>query len=279
MASREDFGSGISPLSVFGAMVRRYRLRAGMSQDQVGARLHLSADMVGKIENGQRVATEKITIALDAMPELVTGGALGELRELLGDYLKQRSFPGWFVRWPDKEAEATTLRTFELVVVPGLLQTEGYARTVLRTQVMATDDEIEEMVKARMERQAVLSRDDPPMLWVIMDENALRRPVGGPGIMLGQCEHLIEMAHRPNIVIQVIPLEVGAHQGLSGNFVIADFAHAASAGYQDTAVRGQVIEDSDDLSALTVVWETLKAEALSRSASLGLIEEVAKTWT
>ena len=103
------------------------------------------------------------------MPELNTGGALGELRELLKDYLKQQAYPGWFVRWPDKEADAKTLRWYEPLLVPGLIQTEDYARALFRTRVGVTDDEIGEMVAARMERQAILDRDDAA------------DAVGGPG--------------------------------------------------------------------------------------------------
>lgn len=98
--------------------------------------------------------------------------------------------------------------------------------------------------------------------------------------MRGQVLHLAEMAQRPNVVVQVIPAGVGAHEGLRGGaFMIADFGDAPSAAYQDTAARGQIIEYSDDLISLTVLWETLKAEALPRSASLALIQEVAGTWT
>jgi transcriptional regulator with XRE-family HTH domain len=110
MAAQDDFGSAVSPLRVFGAELRRYRTRAGLSQDQLGARVYCSGDLIGKVENGQRAPTEDFTAACDAVPELGTDGALGRLRELLGDYLKQRAYPGWFHRWPDKEASAKTLR-------------------------------------------------------------------------------------------------------------------------------------------------------------------------
>src|SRR5580700_6495118 len=97
--------------------------------------------------------------------------------------------------------------------------------------------------------------------------------------MAVQRGRLAEVARQPNIVLQAIPLAAGAHQGMSGNFVIADFAEGPPAVYQDTAVRGQITEDPDDIAKLTVMWETLKAEALSRSASQELIEEAGKSWT
>jgi transcriptional regulator with XRE-family HTH domain len=273
------FENAVSPLRVFGSMLRFYRTTAGLAQTDLGARVHFSGDLVSKIEMGQRLPTPEFTAACDAVPELATIGALTELRTLMKDAIKNRTLPGWFQDWRDKEALAAALRWFELVTVPGLLQTEDYARAVLRTQVMATDDQIEEMVKARMERQAILARDKPPMLWVILTEIVLRIPVGGARVMRDQVARLLDLGTRPNVVIQVIPASVGAHEGFRGPFTIADFAGAPSAGYQDTAVRGQVIEASEDVNALAVMWETLKAEALPRSASRELMEEVARSWT
>lgn len=280
MASQEDFNSAMSPLRVFGAELRHYRTKAGLSQEQLGARVYCSGDLIGKVENGQRAPTEEFTAACDAVAELGTGGALGRLRGLLGDSLKQRAYPGWFARWPEKEASARTLRWFEPLLVPGLLQTEDYATAVFRTRVRATDDEISEMVAARMERQAVLERDTPPMLWVVVDEGVLRRPVGGKHVMREQLNSLLGAARRPNVVVQVIPASVGAHEGLRGGaFILAESGDVPSVAYQDTAARGQVIEDADDIAVLMMLWDTLRAEALPRVASLELMEEVAKTWT
>jgi Domain of unknown function (DUF5753) len=167
-----------------------------------------------------------------------------------------------------------------VAVVPGLLQTERYARAILSTGVGATEDEIEELVAARMERQRILERDHPPELWVILDEGVLRRPVGGSDVMREQLIHLGEMARRPHVVVQVIPLGAGGHQGLNGGaFVVADFEDAATIAYQDTAVSGQIIEDASEADALAHTWDTLRLEALPRAASLSLIEEAATQWT
>jgi hypothetical protein len=114
---------------------------------------------------------------------------------------------------------------------------------------------------------------------VVIDEGVLRRPVGGPAVMGEQVRYLIEAAQRPNIVIQVIPLEIGAHEGLRGPFVIADFEDGLSLAWQDAAVFGQLVDVPSGISSLMAMWDTLKSEALSRPASLELMEEVAKTWT
>src|SRR5579863_7151320 len=99
-----DADAGVSPRHVFGAMLRFYRMRSGLSQEQFGARIHYSPDQVGKVENAQRSPTEDFTAACDAVPELRTDGALTELRERLKDYFQQRAYPGWFAHWPDAEA-------------------------------------------------------------------------------------------------------------------------------------------------------------------------------
>jgi transcriptional regulator with XRE-family HTH domain len=278
MASR-DFDPAGSPLRVFGAELRYYRTRAGLSQEQLGIHVYCSGDLVGKIENGQRAPTQEFALACDTLPELDTRGALMRLWELLRDYLKYRAYPGWFHDWPGKEAEAKTLRTFELVYVPGLLQTEDYALALLRAEVMATEDEIADRVVARMERQAILDLDKPPMLWVIIDEEVLRRAVGGPAVMRDQLVRLAEAARRPNVVLQIVPAGVGAYEGMNGPFVIANFEDTSSVVYLETAAGGQIIEDATDVAAVTVRWDTIRAEALPRASSLDFLEEVAKIWT
>lgn len=269
-----------SPLRVFGAMLAYYRTRAGMTPEQLGARVFLSGSLIRKIEAGTRTPAEEFARACEKIPELGCNGALTELYDILSDRLKRRAYPGWFADWPDREAQARRLRSFELVVVPGLLQTEAYARAVLSTRVGATDDEVDEAVAARLVRQQILERDQPPELWVILDEGVLRRPAGSSAVMREQLTHLAARARRTHIVVQVIPLAAGAHQGLNGGaFVIADFDDAATIAYQDTAVSGQIIEDASEADALAHTWDTLRLETLPRAASLTLIEEAAGQWT
>jgi transcriptional regulator with XRE-family HTH domain len=268
-----------SPAQVFGAMLKSFRTQSGLSSDQLGSRIHMSGSQIRKVEEGSRTLSRGLVEACEDIPELGCGGALIRLYGILEGRLK-RPYPGWFAEWPEHEAAAKRLRSFELVVVPGLLQTEDYARAILGTGVDLTADELAEAVAARMDRQAILERDSPPELWVIMDETVLRRTVGSAATMRKQFEHLADAARRPRIVVQVIPLDGGAHQGLNGGaFVIADFEDAATLAYQDTAVAGQIVADASEAEALTVAWDTLRLEALPRAASLSLIEEVARSWT
>jgi transcriptional regulator with XRE-family HTH domain len=264
---------------VFGTMLRHYRTLAGLTQTELGALVHITGDMISKIEQGDRAATADLTTRLDAASELDTRGALTPLHEELGDGLYSAGFPTWYLDFAVRQAEAVNLRLYELHVVPGLLQTEDYARAIFGTRFKVTEAEIDELVAARMMRQEILARERPPGLWVILEESVLRRPVGGRQVMLVQVGRLIEAARRPNIVIQVIPMSVGAHEGLAGSFVIADFDGAPSVGYVETAVHGQPVDSAKDVAALELTWDTLRAEALPRSASLALLEEAAKSWT
>jgi transcriptional regulator with XRE-family HTH domain len=265
-----------SPRRVFGAMLAYYRSHAGMSPEQLGARVFLSGSQIRKIEAGERTPTADLAKACEGIPELGCNGALTELYEILSEHLKRRAYPGWFADWPDKEAQARRLRSFEPLVVPGLLQTEAYARAILSTRVGVTAEDLDEAVAARMDRQRILHREQPPELWVILDEAVLRRPVGGPGVMREQLFYLTKAARRPYIVTQVIPFTAGAHEGMRGGaFVLAEFAGASAVAYQDAASSGQIIEDAAAVSALAVTWDTLRLDALSRAASISLIEEAA----
>jgi transcriptional regulator with XRE-family HTH domain len=274
MASRE---SGRTPRQVFGGMVRYYRERAGLSRAELARQISKSESLLQAIELGQRAATAQVTDDLEAV--LLAEGALARLRDEIGDGLGYQAYPSWFQEWALLEREAKRLRWFEPLLVPGLLQTADYAQAVFRTRFGPTDEEIDEQVAARLKRQEVLERDQPPRFWVILDEAVLRRPVGGTYVMREQLRRLTEMARRPHVSLQVIPGTV-THLGLSaGGFAIADFGDAPAVGYQETTSQGQVVDRGQDVSALIETWDTLVREALPWAASQSLVEEVAKSWT
>jgi transcriptional regulator with XRE-family HTH domain len=269
-----------TPAGVFGKALKFYRERAGMTQTELALKSNYSNSVISKIENGDRPPAEGFPERVDAIPELHTNGELARWWGWLKESARHGAYPGWFGPWPDYEAMATALRTFEPLVIPGLLQTDDYARAVLRTRVNTTDDEIDQMVDARMARQVILTKDKPPTLWAVMTEVVLRCPVGGKYVMREQLNRLAESARQPNVVIQVVPTSTGAHEGLRGGaFVIAEFPDHPSLAYQDTAVRGQIVDNADDVASLMVLWDTIKSVALPVGASLEVIEEVAKSWT
>jgi transcriptional regulator with XRE-family HTH domain len=275
MVSREP---GRTPRQVFGAMLRYYRERAGLSRSDLAQQISKSVSLIQAIELGQRVATADVTEDLERV--LAADGALSQLREELGDGLGYQAYPSWFQDWLVSERDAKRLRSFEPLLVPGLLQTEDYARAVFAARFGVTDREIEEQVAARLKRQEILARDQPPILWIVVDEAVLRRPVGGSHVMREQVGHLIEAARRPHVSVQVISTSVGAHRGLwAGAFIIADFEDAPTVGYQETACQGQFVDRREDVETLVDCWDTLVREALPWAASQALLEEAAKSWT
>jgi len=279
MASR-NFDPAASPARVLGAELRFYRTSAGISQAELGAALYCSDDLIGKIENGQRIATEELTAACDALPELDTRGALLRLREELKDDLTYRATPGWLHDWEKIERQARTLLWWEPILIPGLLQTREYAWEVLRRgQPGNPDAEIEQQVQARMDRQQILEGADPPMLIAVLDEGALRRPVGCAKVMHDQLGRLLELAQRPKIVVQVVPADAGPHPGTAGPMVIASLDGKPDVAYLDTALEGQLVERHKDVAAIALLYDTLRSEALPVRASLDFISKVQESWT
>jgi transcriptional regulator with XRE-family HTH domain len=275
MVSRE---AGRTPRQVFGAMLRYYRERAGLTRAELARQVSKSVSLIQAIELGQRAATADVTEDLERV--LPADGALTRLREEIGDGLGYQAYPSWFQEWLVSEQEARRLRWFEPLLVPGLLQTEDYARAVFRARFGITDEEIDEQVAARLKRQEILVRSEPPALWVILDESVLRRPVGGRHVMREQVRHLIEAAQCPHVSIHVISASAGAHRGLwAGAFIVADFDEAPAVGYQETACQGQLVDRREDVVALADCWDTLVREALPWAASQALLEEAAKSWT
>jgi transcriptional regulator with XRE-family HTH domain len=263
---------------VFGAMLRYYRERAGLSRTELARQISKSVSLIQAIELGQRAATADVTEDLERV--LPSDGALTRLRDEIGDGLGYQAYPSWFQDWLVSEREAKRLRWFEPLLVPGLLQTEDYARAVFRTRFGVTDDEVDELITARLKRQEILTRDEPPAFWVIVDEAVLRRPVGGRHVMRDQIGRMIDAALRPNVSVQVISSSVGAHRGVwAGGFAIADYEDAAPVGYQETPAQGQFVDRREDVETLVDCWDTLVREALPWATSQSLLEEAAKSWT
>jgi transcriptional regulator with XRE-family HTH domain len=257
-------------MDLFAEELQAARERAGLTAAELGAQVNYSASQISMIETRRRIATPDMAQRLDQA--LGTPGTF----ERMQLRLKASPFPSWFRPWVEIEAAASQLRSSQSLVVDGLLQTPDYARALLSARVGTGPAGIEEQLAARMSRQAILDRDDPPLLWIVMDDSVLRRPVGNRHIMLSQCEHLIEMSARPNIIMQVIPASTGAHDGLNGSFIVADFADAPSIAYLETAMTGMIVEQSDQVADLNVIYTGLNTEALPRAATIELIREVAK---
>ncbi|MGN9807601.1 helix-turn-helix domain-containing protein [Micromonospora sp. L32] len=205
--------------------------------------------------------------------------ALGrDVADIWPDTSRRRD-PIWFRPWQEIEREAVSLRWFEPSVLPGLLQTEAYARAVLSDAGLIPRGDVERHLAARLARQGILKRDDPPQFTAVVDEAVLRRPVGGRATMYEQLRALVTTCAEPHIRVHVVPSTVGVYAGLNGPFVIANSHDHRIAGYLDNQLQGQVVSDPEDIAAMMAAWENVRGEALSHWQSVDLITEVAETWT
>jgi Domain of unknown function (DUF5753)/Helix-turn-helix domain len=256
-----------NPVRYFGRQVRRARRAAGWTLTEFGQRIVYDPGQISRIENGKRAPTELFAQMCDrAFPD--RDGWFSEF------YAESRTWiatPPWFRGWVEHEQSAATLRIWQLGVLSGLLQTESYARAILAVEPGATDEDVSARLTARLARQAILTRDDPPAAWFLVDEAALRRCIGSPEVMAAQLAHLAGVARLPNVTIQVVPNV--AHAGLLGGFAIA-----GQAAYVETAVAGQVFEDADIIAGLITRFDMLRNEAFRGSESLTLIERMCEEW-
>ncbi len=264
---RSDLGAWL------GEELRRVRVAAGFrSQDQLARRLGFERTVITKIETGDRPPSADVAAALLTMFPDLGGGRFAELAEVARR--ANGKFPGWFERdWLPVEREATSLRWWEPILIPGLLQTGDYARALFQAwQPASSEDDLDALVTGRLERQGILDRDDPPDLRVVLDEPVLHRLIGSPKIMHDQLEHLADASCRPMVTVQVIPAELGAHGGLLGAFILAGPSGTV---YLETAVEAQITGDDPVRERAALTFDRLTRDALPRGASRDLILKVA----
>jgi transcriptional regulator with XRE-family HTH domain len=260
--------------------LRRLRTDAGMSREHVEEKTGVNAGTLYRIESARAKPQRRtLTALLDlydaAEPlrsDLLQLARGTEDQGWLRQY--QSALPGEYSAYISFEAEARSVRNYESLFIPGLLQTEDYARAVI-TGVLpsATTEEVDQRVQARLERQQLLSADEPLELWAVMDEAAVRRVVGGRQLMGQQVSHLIDMTQQANVTIQVIPFDAGAHPGMPGSFVYLEFKDPADSDllYIDTMAGDLFLESEADLRRYTAMFDHLRAEALSPTETVSLL--------
>jgi transcriptional regulator with XRE-family HTH domain len=273
MSTPSDFDPTTKSLSLFGADLRKYRKRAKMTQDELAEATQFSRSLLSFVERGERTPSRNLAQRCDDAVE-----AGGELVRLWA-YITHEASPRWFRGWLDIEREAHTLHTWEPLVVPGLLQTEEYARVVIHGEPGITDEQVEKAVTARMERQTIFARVSPPLFRAVIDEGVLHRPIGGKDVMRRQLERLVEAIESPRIGIQIVPMALGVTTGILGGFVIAQLPGSPDMVYIESATNGHVSDRSEDVEAIHGRYDTLRAEAQPRHASIELIREAEKLWT
>ncbi|MEV7332129.1 DUF5753 domain-containing protein [Micromonospora sp. NPDC093244] len=198
--------------------------------------------------------------------------------DLWPDIVNRRE-PVWFRPWVDIEREAVALRAFQLAWVPGLLQTEAYARATLAWEAL-TATEVDELVSARMDRQAILSRERGPLFVAVLDEGIIRRGIaGGRSLMADQLAHLVTCADLPSVQLHIVPSEAIAYPGLNGPFTLAELPDGTRVGHVDSQAQAQIVDQTSEIATLERRWERIRGEALPRGRSLDLLREAAASWT
>jgi transcriptional regulator with XRE-family HTH domain len=270
-----------------GREIRRLREARNWTLDHAGAVVGCSGSRIGRIETGDikprprdvleiLVAYEE---ALDGEPGKSLLEMARELREV-GWWQRQSSLPSKFQTFLAYEEEALEVKNFEPTLVPGLLQTEAYARAVLSVDPQASADTVEQRVKARMKRQELLTRAKKPLrLHAIVSEAALLVEVGSPEVMREQLLHIVETARRTHVTVQILRFAAGAHMADHGGFVIMSFEEGLPLGYIDTLGGSLFLEAPDDIGRLVTVYDHLRELALSPAESArhikGKVDEMA----
>ncbi|MFI6339432.1 Scr1 family TA system antitoxin-like transcriptional regulator [Streptomyces sp. NPDC050535] len=256
--------------ALFGSRVRRLRTAAGLTQAELGAKTHVVASRITQIE---RCSGAKPTLELARVLDEVLGGD-GLLVDLW-PYVYREAFPDWSRAFMAHSERAVFIREYGAHLVPGLLQTEDYARAVLSVGLsLQGEDHLEERVSARLGRQERLTSSDRPALWVVLDEAVLRRPVGGWAVMRAQLARVLDAASDRHITVQVLPFEQGEHDVMGGSLTILELPDGSEVAYTEGAHYGQLVEEPAEVERFRLFYDRLRAAALPPLMSLDMIRSV-----
>jgi transcriptional regulator with XRE-family HTH domain len=265
--------------------LRRLREAARLTCEEVADHLECSASKISRVETGRVSVSPR-----DVRDMLELYGVPGAQRESLVQLARDSRQKGWWHAYSDTmqpqmatyiglESAASEIRIYEVSLIPGLLQTEDYARAVIRAgMVNSPAEDIERRVSLLMARQPAVVREDPPKVWAVLDEAALRRRVGGSGLMRLQLEHLLAQAALPNVAVQVIPFGGGAHPAMGRPFIILVFPERVDTDvvYLEDLTSALYLEDVAEVDRYNVFFNHLRATALSFDDSAALITSVLK---
>ncbi|GAA3099365.1 helix-turn-helix domain-containing protein [Streptosporangium carneum] len=260
--------------------LRRMREESGLSPEDAAARLGWSRSKVSRLETGRtRASPVDVATACDLY------GVNSSIRAGLIQLAKEVRQRGWWTAYADVftgsyiglEDEAAVIHQWEVQLVPGLLQTEDYARAVIsagRPDPQNADD-IQRRVMARMARRTLLSRPNAPELHAVLDEGVIRRPIGGRESMRDQLDALLSAARRPNVMLRILPYSAGAHAGLEGSFTVLSFTEQVdpNVAYVEGTAGDVYVESSDQVDRYKMAFDRICDVALSREASMRLISD------
>jgi uncharacterized protein DUF5753/helix-turn-helix protein len=272
------------PRMLLGIQLHRFREAAGVSPDAAGFEIRASRSKISRMENGrvrfkERDVTDLLTLygvtdakTRDGVVALVRQANVPGWWSVYGDIMAD-----WFEAYVGLEMAASVIRTFELQFVHGLFQTEDYARAVtLLGHTAASSEELDRRVNMRLKRQDLLTGADPPQVWSVIDEGALRRPVGGPAVMQAQLKRLIEVTQLRHVTVQVVPFSRGGHAAAGGSFTVLRFGEpeVPDVVYIEQLTSALYLDKREDVDHYMEVMNHLSTEALTPAASARFISEI-----
>ncbi|MEV7468591.1 helix-turn-helix transcriptional regulator [Streptomyces kronopolitis] len=258
----------------WGTELKRRREEAGLTQEALGHRVFVSGGYIGQFEQAIRKPQLDVAMRIDAV--LQSDGFFERTwRKLIDD----QRYADYFAAAADLERLATRICEFESLLVPGLLQTGAYTRAVtLANNPIAPDEYIADRVRARLDRTAILNDATRPSYWAVLHEAALRVPVGGPGVMAEELEHIARLLRERKILVQVLPFAAGAHAQMGKSLKLMEFEDAPPTAYTEAVYSGNLLDDPAVVKRAQATYDLLRAAALSPEASLSLIESAAEDY-
>lgn len=258
-----------------GLALREVREQANLTMEALAERLDLSRSAIGAFESGRNLPSQPVLDAI--LRECGARERFDGLNELRKDARKPGwwstyRLPPWLKNIVGFEADAVAVRSFSLELIPGLLQTEDYARR-LHSLHSLSDEEIERGVAARLQRQQRLTDPHPSTLAAVISEGALCRLFADPEMAVAQLRHLASRAQLSNVSLRVLPFSAGLHCSMSGSFTVLEFAPGVSSplAYQEYAVGGHMVDDQDEVRELSGVYDQVQSQALNESTSMDMI--------
>jgi transcriptional regulator with XRE-family HTH domain len=282
--TQSDWAGPTVQRMLVGARLRRLRTELGLTREEAAQAIRASEWKIHRLENGQVGFKDRDIIDLLRLYQVTDPAEVADFLTLAreantpgwwqhyGDVL-----PSWFRTYVDLEQAATLIRTYEGQFVPGLLQTDDYMRAVVRgAHLEESGEEVGRRVRLRMARQILLTRQGPPRLWAVVDEAALRRPVGGSEVMRGQLERLIEATKLPNVTLQILPFASGAHPAMVGSFSVLRFPdeELPDIVYLEHLTSALYLNKPDEVDQYLHVMESICVRAAAPDQTVELLDQI-----
>ncbi|MEV8394937.1 MULTISPECIES: helix-turn-helix domain-containing protein [unclassified Streptomyces] len=273
MVNRKELDPEKSPGARFGQRLRELRDERGWTQDELAERMGCSGTHISAVETGRRPPTPRFAASADRV------FGTGDKFERQGRAVRSTAILEGFPEFVAHEVRAAEIRLFELGIIPGLLQTPEYAAAITTGAMRRgaiTEQQAEERLALLATRQASLERTPPPLVYAVLDESCIRRPVGGPGVMAAQLDRLVEFAELPNTVLQVAPYGLGERRAFDLPIRLVTLEDRALIVYAESAAQGYLVRDSRVVLPLATAYHQLQAETPSQAESVAMINEVRK---